>query len=343
MPRVPGVGRSDESRGETVPPHEASSQQTCVPGTDAVVFIAKHLRETITETVDVPASNRVIYNPVDAPSCTGLRSDSARFVTASTLAREKGLEVAIRAVASVDGATPEVFGDGPQRESLTQLTHALGCSDRITFHGRVPTEEVYRAITGATATIFPSLWAEPFGRVTVESMQLGTPVVGSGIGGIAEVVDDGETGLLFEPGNVESLAAKLKALLGPEELIDEEATRHRGEQFRPNSVVQSHLELYRDLLDSNVRQSVRPSRLGLQSLSLGAFRENIRPLPPQVAVSADELFCASNPVRCCQPERELLHLLECDGWEPASRVIYQLERESVFPHEVNQSLTIVPI
>jgi glycosyltransferase involved in cell wall biosynthesis len=220
--------------------------------TDGVVFIADHLGETVTEAAAVPGDHRVIYNPVDAPDIDKQPSGRTTFVTASTLAREKGVETAVRAVARLDNATLDVFGDGPQRDDLEHLADALDCNDRVTFHGRVPPEDVYRAIAGATATIFPSLWAEPFGRVTVESMQLGTPVVGSAVGGIAEVIDDGENGLLFEPGDPDSLAEQLGTLLGGEAVLDTEATRRAGERFRPGPVVGAHVEFYRELIDSRI-------------------------------------------------------------------------------------------
>jgi glycosyltransferase involved in cell wall biosynthesis len=92
----------------------------------------------------------------------------------------------------------EVLGRGPSEAAL-QARYAL--SAWVKFHGFVSSDEV--AITMAQADLFcmPSLWAEVYGLVTAQALQIGIPVIGSRTGGTVELVRDGETGVLVEPGD----------------------------------------------------------------------------------------------------------------------------------------------
>jgi glycosyltransferase involved in cell wall biosynthesis len=76
--------------------------------------------------------------------------------------------------------------------------------------GSLPGPQVRQAMSEAMALILPSIWYENFPRTLVEAMGCGLPVISSRIGALAELVEDGVTGLLFEPGQVADLAAKMR-------------------------------------------------------------------------------------------------------------------------------------
>lgn len=223
---------------------------------DCAVFIADHLRTTVGDSVSMPPHTEVIYNPVSVPDdLPDGEHDSSRLVTASSLHPEKGIETVVRAVSLLrsDDAevTLDVFGDGPMRDDLESLAASLGVEDAVRFRGRRPLRQVYESMSTATATVFPSVWHEPFGRITVESMTLGTPVIGSAVGGIAEVVDDGRTGLLFPAGDERTLADRIARLLDDPELgrrLSAEAGRY-AERFEVDAVARRHVDLYRRLQD----------------------------------------------------------------------------------------------
>ncbi len=122
--------------------------------------------------------------------------------------------------------------------------------DWIVNLGWVPQEEVPKLYDEVDIAIVPSLWVEPFGITTLEAMASGVPVVGSKIGGIAETLLDGETGLHFEAGNSEQLAQALKKLLVSADLRERmgKAGRERAiALYDWERVVDNH---YRDLFSS---------------------------------------------------------------------------------------------
>ena len=82
----------------------------------------------------------------------------------------------------------------------------------VEFLGALSRADVDALYRGARFLVVPSLWFETFGLVAAEAMSHGIPVIASNMGALAEVVDDGTTGLLFEPGNPEALAGKMSAL-----------------------------------------------------------------------------------------------------------------------------------
>jgi glycosyltransferase involved in cell wall biosynthesis len=229
-------------------------QQSTIQKVDTAVFIADHLQERLRPSVAFPNRTEVIYNPVSIEDDIEPReTDGPTFVTASSLSESKGVETAVRAMGEIIENHPEarliVFGNGPERDRLSHVA-AESAPGAVQFRGRVSTSEVYRTIKGATATVFPSLWDEPFGRVTVESMALGTPVVGSDVGGIAEVVDHGKSGLLFTPGDAESLAAALCLLIEDGSVrsdLSETGKRH-ATRFTPKRIVEEHVSLYQSLM-----------------------------------------------------------------------------------------------
>lgn len=127
------------------------------------------------------------------------------------LSVEKGLDILIDAWQQLTPSFPlKIVGDGPLRELVQQATQT---NPDIEWLGRRPMTEVHNLMGDASFLIFPSKWYETFGRVAVESFAKGTPVIAADLGAIAELVEDGETGLKFQAGNARHLAEKVQSLL----------------------------------------------------------------------------------------------------------------------------------
>ena len=126
------------------------------------------------------------------------------------LAPEKGYDVLIRAMTELPGCCLVLLGEGPERARLTKLARQLGVEDRVELAGWIPSPwtDHFRFDVIAVPSSF-----EGFGLVAVEALLAGIPVVASRVGGLAEIVHDGETGLLVEPGDPSALAHALRELL----------------------------------------------------------------------------------------------------------------------------------
>ena len=131
----------------------------------------------------------------------------------SRLSREKNVALLLEAFALIakelPEATLEIFGDGPERSSLEALAAKLGVAEATTFHGYVA-----RAIDAArfSICIVPSE-RESFGMTALEAMSYGIPVVATRVGGLPEVIADGETGILVPSNDASALATAALTLL----------------------------------------------------------------------------------------------------------------------------------
>ena len=159
----------------------------------------------------------VIHNGVAVEPVTRVLGSKPVAVFAGRLVPEKGVDVLLQAFAIVICGLPEarllIAGDGPERDKLIELTEKLGITRNVTFLGHLDKGELERRFAQAWVQVVPSRWAEPFGLVAVEAMMRGTAVVASSMGGLREIVQDGETGFLVPPNDPRTLAEKLVTVL----------------------------------------------------------------------------------------------------------------------------------
>lgn len=156
---------------------------------------------------------RVKPNFVEPPTvqATGMREG---FLFVGRLSAEKGVDVLAGAMASEPGLRCEVIGAGPEQESLAQLPS-------VDLRGWRQGDFILARMLAARALVMPSVWYEGFPRTIVEAFAAGLPVIASRLGAMATSIDDGRTGLLFEPGNAADLAAKLRwAQANPEAMAE---------------------------------------------------------------------------------------------------------------------------
>ena len=127
------------------------------------------------------------------------------------LAPEKGTGVLLDAWKKLEAKIPlKIVGDGPFAPQIAQAANQLS---GIEWLGRKPLSEIYQLMANASFLVIPSEWYETFGRVGIEALATGTPLIVSNIGALSELVEPGYNGLLFQPGNVEDLVAQVSLLL----------------------------------------------------------------------------------------------------------------------------------
>ena len=182
---------------------------------DAYIALTDFAREKFVA-AGLPAQKLVVKpNFVDPdPGVGGGRGGYALFV--GRLSEEKGLGTLLAAWQRVGARLPlRIVGDGPLAARVAEAAEG----GQVTWLGRQERESVLALMREATVLVFPSVWYEGFPMTLAEAMATGTPVLASDIGGIAELVEHGRTGLLFAPGDPEALAdAVVWAISHPTEL-----------------------------------------------------------------------------------------------------------------------------
>ncbi len=175
-------------------------------------------------------SIEVIHNGVPPSHVAGtpivFGESQPRFLYAGRLVGEKGVHVAVSAVAhmvKMRGSCQvhlDIVGDGYASyvQQLRDLAEMLGVEANITLLGKVDRKALLESFGGYAAMLVPSLWKEPFATTVLEAMAVGLPVIASRLGGHSEIIVDGKNGFLFEPGNAEQLAVKMDCLLHTPEL-----------------------------------------------------------------------------------------------------------------------------
>ena len=162
----------------------------------------------------------VLLNPTPAPiDVEPAALADGTFVFVGRLTEQKALPVALAAFAEVPEAKLVLVGDGPERASLQRRVAELGLHDRVRFLGSLPRDEVLRQLAGARAAVLSSAW-ENLPHAAVEALSVGTPVVATAVGGVPEVVLDGENGLLVPAGDPQAFAGALRRMLEDDELHD---------------------------------------------------------------------------------------------------------------------------
>lgn len=127
------------------------------------------------------------------------------------LSAEKGVDTLLRAFDAALPSLPQdmrlvVVGDGPDAADFKALASSLGCASRIEFAGYQTGGTLQAYVERASLAIASSRWRENMPYSIVEAFAAGTPVIGTNIGGIPELVDEGKTGFICEPGGVQSMA-----------------------------------------------------------------------------------------------------------------------------------------
>ena len=165
------------------------------------------------------------------------------------LSAEKGLFTLIDAVKGLD-VKLKIIGDGP-------IKAALGCRVRdeglknVDFLGYKKGVELEDEICESMFLVIPSEWYENNPRTVIEAFASGKPVIGARIGGIPELVKDGETGLLFESGNIDDLRDKIQCLLtNPDKIVEmgKKACRFVEEELNSERHYDSLIKIYGSII-----------------------------------------------------------------------------------------------
>ena len=188
-----------------------------------------------------------IPNFVDTRPFEGAReaSSSRKILFVGALYPSKGVKHLLSAMSVLRAQAPEsvleIVGDGPERRALERRAAELGLVGAVAFRGNLGEEETRAAYMTSRVLVLPSVVKENCPLVVLEAMAAGRPVVASRVGGVVELVRQGETGLLVPYGDPDALAGALREILRDGDLAD--CMGRRGaEVVRNEFTVKRHLE-----------------------------------------------------------------------------------------------------
>jgi N-acetyl-alpha-D-glucosaminyl L-malate synthase BshA len=196
--------------------------------------------------------NKAEYFPVTDPAtrCKLAPPDHRVLVHISNFRPVKRLVDVVRVFAGVRKAmkaTLVMVGDGPDRDPAQREAVRLGVQHNVRFAGRV--DDVADLLRGGDLFLLPSE-TESFGLAALEAMACGVPVIASRVGGLPEVVTEGESGFLADVGDVATMTERAITVLSDPERLDEMRRRavRRADDFSADRVVPQYERLYEDLL-----------------------------------------------------------------------------------------------
>ncbi len=173
------------------------------------------------------------------------------FLYAGSLLEVKGADVLVDAFIQLSkvrrGLRMIVAGEGPLQGPLRSKIDKAGLNSLVEFPGKIPYEKLFDLYRQTRIVVVPSRF-EGFGFVAAEAALLGKPVVASSVGGLPEVVEDGQTGLLVLPGDSAKLAEALAKLLDDPslaEILGRQGRERARRLFDPAVYAKRWVEIYR--------------------------------------------------------------------------------------------------
>lgn len=203
-----------------------SVESTIHRRTDAYGSIAsflcpsRFLQRVMTQAGVAPSRLTVLPNFADHATARQRTGPGTGFVYAGRLSPEKGVDILIRAAALMTTDAPVLIaGDGPERSRLERLAAEIA-PQRVRFLGRLTRPEVADLIAGSRATIVPSRWHENQPMSILESFAARVPVIATNLGGMPELVENGQQGLVVPPDDPDALARGMELLTSDPDLAE---------------------------------------------------------------------------------------------------------------------------
>ena len=240
---------------------------------DRCITLSAAFRDLLHERYGVPLDRiRVIPGGVDltrylaaperphAREQLGWPKDRRILLSVRRLARRMGLALLIEAVAAVRMEFPDVLlligGKGAERDRLQDQIVAMGMTDHVRLLGFVAEADLPTAYAAADFSVVPTVALEGFGLITVESLASGSPVLGSTVGGTAEILTPLNPGLLFAEPTPHAMAERIRAVLrGEIELPDRKVCREYSQHYGWPVVVPKLLAVFTEAIEERRRHA----------------------------------------------------------------------------------------
>jgi glycosyltransferase involved in cell wall biosynthesis len=191
---------------------------------------------------------------------SSVNEKGAKLVSVGRMAKVKGYDFLIRALALISKKIPEteltLIGDGPERHCLEALVSELGLRNRVTFTGWLTGSEKYKKLRASDIYVMSSLH-EGFGVVLLEAMACGLPIVCTDSGGQVDIIKNGVNGFLAKSADEHDLAGKILALAENKKKRAALSANNREEinNYRISSTAKKYLEVFNEAIDMKNKNS----------------------------------------------------------------------------------------
>lgn len=229
---------------------------------DAVTAVSNSLVNQTKEMLAVEKEMNVVYNFVDTDEYyrrenTNLREqyaiqpDEKVIIHISNFRKVKRIQDVIYSFELIHKEVPSkllLIGDGPEYSEMHQLVKKLELEDAVLFLGKQNNIAELMSISDLKLLLSEK---ESFGLVMIEAMACGVPCIGTNVGGIPEVIEDGENGYIVEVGDIQTLANNAIPLLTDQKMwerFSRNAVAHVNERFTASEIVNQYETIYQDLL-----------------------------------------------------------------------------------------------
>jgi glycosyltransferase involved in cell wall biosynthesis len=242
----------------------------------ALIAVSQALKERMTRIGMAPDSIRVLRNGVDTTAFSPVDRIAARarlgldpacplVAIVGNLVAEKGIEIAVHAIARNAAWRLIVVGEGPERDALRGLSRRIAAG-RVEFREPMAQAQLRYVYSAADVLALPSL-REGWPNVVLESMACGTPVAAAAVGGVPEIIRDGAPGVIVRERSVEAWMESMRMLL--QARLTPQRVRTYAARFGWNEVVSEQCALYEVAAHTNddTARSLAPARQGQQDVA----------------------------------------------------------------------------
>jgi len=243
-------------------PSLTASIKFAIEKSDVVTAVSNSLISQTYDVIKPEKSIELVYNFIDEDVYRltnsvylrneyGIKKEEKIVIHVSNFRAVKRVQDVVKAFAKIADKVPAkllLVGDGPEMTVICRLVNQLNISDKVLFLGKQDNLEELYSISDLMLLLSEK---ESFGLVALEAMACGVPCIGTLVGGIPEVITDGENGYLCELGDVETVAKKGIALLEDDALqkqFSAKAINSAYHNFRSELIVTEYEEIYYELL-----------------------------------------------------------------------------------------------
>jgi N-acetyl-alpha-D-glucosaminyl L-malate synthase BshA len=234
-----------------------------IEGSDVVTAVSESLVQQTYDLLQPKKAIQTVYNFIDErvyfkkdtqdlKTQYGISDEEKVIIHVSNFRKVKRVQDVVKSFHLIEKQVPSkllLVGDGPEISVVCNLVRELGLKDKVLFLGKQENLEDLYSISDLMLLLSEK---ESFGLVLLEAMACGVPSVGTKIGGIPEVIDDGVTGYLSDVGNIEEIAQNAVRILGNATLhkeFAENAISRVKEHFSSRKIVEQYEDMYKQLIN----------------------------------------------------------------------------------------------